>query len=96
MAAPMMGEASGQSAIGDLLGGMQPPQGSPDQAGQQVVAQMGQLREIGSQVEALMASVPTASATLQQVLQLLKRAAVEMAPTAPQQTASGMAVPGGA
>ena len=71
------------------------PQASPDQAIQQVQAQMGQLRDIGSQVEALMASVPTAASTLQQVLQLLKRAAVEMAPTAPQQTMSGMAVPGG-
>ena len=87
-------EEAPSSAIGALLGGMA-PQASPDQMVQQISAQMGQLREIGAQVEALMQSNPAAAPTLQQILTLLKRAAVEMAPTAPPQTASGSAVPGG-
>jgi hypothetical protein len=56
---------------------------------------MGSIREIGDDVKLIAEQFPTAGATAQQILQLLKQMIVEMAPEAPVQTGSGVAVPGG-
>lgn len=61
----------------------------------QLEALMGQIRDIGAQVEAIAADFPQLAPIVQQVTRLLKQMVVTAAQQAPTQTASGMAVPSG-
>ncbi len=56
---------------------------------------MGAVREIGEDVKLIAQQFPDTQGTAQQIQQLLKQLIVEMAPTAPAQTGSSLAVPGG-
>ena len=56
---------------------------------------MGSIREIGEDVKLIAEQFPPAARTAQQIQQLLKQMIIEMAPEAPAQTGSSLAVPGG-
>lgn len=62
---------------------------------QQLQQGMQQIRQVAEAVKLIGEQYPAAASTMQQVQQLLKQAIVEMAPIAPAQTGSGLAVPGG-
>jgi methyl-accepting chemotaxis protein len=55
---------------------------------------MGQIRQLGEAIKSLAPMVPMAADELQQIQQLLKQVVIKAASGAPQQTGSGMAVPG--
>src|SRR5688572_20363966 len=86
--------ASPSSAIGDLLGGGQ-GQGA-DQVRAQLEALAGQIRDRGMMADAIATDFPNAAQEVAQVKALLKQIIVKAAQQAPQNTASGSAVPTGA
>ena len=96
------------AALASQGGGPSPPSGAEaggpgmGQAGQAADAQlqllqqgMGRVRDIGEDVKLIAQQFPEAAATAQQIQQLLKQLIIEMAPMAPAQTGSSLAVPGG-
>lgn len=56
---------------------------------------MGAIRELGEDVKLIAQQFPAAAGTASQIQQLLKQMIIEMAPEAPAQTGSSLAVPGG-
>lgn len=91
------GVASGvspTSAIGDAMVGSSPA-GNADAMQTQLQGTMGKIRAINQQAEALAAEQPALAPIMQQIGELLKAAVVASAKAGMQQTASGMAVPGG-
>ena len=81
--------------VGSMMAGAggQPGAGGPDQ---QLQAMMEPIRQIGQQVTQLQQSMPFAAEELGQINQLLKQVVIKAAEAQQAQTASGMAVPGGA
>ena len=94
MPAPLAGSVAPSSAIGDLLGGGQ-GQGA-DQVRAQLESLAGQIRDIGTMVDAVATDFPNAAQEAAQVKALLKQIIVKVAQQAPTTTASGSAVPTGA
>ena len=78
-----------------LAQGLQPPGGAQGAETGQIEVLMGQVREIQQLVKAVGADFPTLAPDAEQISQILKRMVVSAASQAPQQTASGMAVPMG-
>lgn len=65
-------------------------------AGRQGLEQvMGQIRDLGQQIQALGTAVPAFAPDVQQMQQILKRLIVKAAQQSPQQTASAAMVPNG-
>ena len=93
MPAPLAANASPSSAIGDLIG---VPNAGADQMRAQLQQLAGQVRDIGTMVEAVAADFPNAAQEANQIKGLLKQIIVKAAQQAPEQTASGSAVPTGA
>lgn len=95
--AAVAGSAAGASPIADLLGAAnaQQPGAGADAMRAQLESLMGSIRDIDQQVQALTADFPTLAQPAQQIRTLLKQMVVQAAQQAPQQTASGAAVPGG-
>lgn len=91
--APLGGNVSSQSAIGSLIA---PQAGN---GGDQVRAQLqtlaGQISNIGQMVDAVAQDFPNAAQAVGQIKALLKQIIVQAAQQAPQNTASGSAVPTG-
>ena len=56
---------------------------------------MGAIRELSEDVKLIAEQFPTTASTAEQIKQLLKQMIIEMAPEAPAQTGSSLAVPGG-
>ena len=94
MPAPLAGQNSPSSAIGNLLSGGQ-GQGA-DEVRAQLESLAGQIRDIGTMVDAVAADFPNAAQEVSQVKTLLKQIIVKVAQQAPTTTASGSAVPTGA
>ena len=110
-AAPISGQGMGAlgAALAQGHGGGPTPPGGAGAAGPgagpagagvdaqlQLLQQgMGSIREIGEDVKLIAEQFPTAAGTAQQIQQLLKQMIIEMAPEAPAQTGSSLAVPGG-
>ena len=78
-----------------LAQGLQPPGGQQGAETGQIEVLMGQVREIQQLVKAVGTDFPTLASDAEQIGQILKRMVVTAASQAPQQTASGMAVPMG-
>ena len=110
-AAPISGQgmgALGAALAQGPGGGPTPPGGAgaagagAGQAGAGVDAQLqllrqgvGSVRELSDDVKLLAEQFPMVAGTAEQIKQLLKQMLVEMAPEAPAQTGSSIAVPGG-
>jgi hypothetical protein len=88
------GQAIG-AAIGPAVGGGGAAQ-QVDAQQQQLQALMGQIRTVNTQVMQIGATSPVLGPLAMQVQELLKQMVVMAAQGAQAQTASGMAVPGGA
>ena len=86
---------NGMGPVGSMMagGGGAPGGGGPDQNLQAI---MGQIRQIGQQVQQLESTAPVIAEEAQQINALLKQIVIKMAQAQSAQTASGMAVPGGA
>lgn len=85
-------------AIGAAIG---PAMGGGDAAGlqaqqQQLQTLMGQIRAVNTQLQQIGVTTPALGPLVQQAQGLLKQMVVMSAQAAQAQTASGMAVPGGA
>jgi hypothetical protein len=78
-----------------LTAGPQDPGAAADQQRAGLEALMSQIREIGQQVQAIATDYPNLAADAQGIMQQLKKMVVSAAQQAPQQTASGAAVPMG-
>lgn len=76
-----------------LAGGLQPPGAGMDAQRQGMEVLMGQVRDIGQQVTALQTDHPDLAPDCQMIMTKLKEMVVKAAKAAPQQTASGAAVP---
>lgn len=93
-APPIAGAASPQTAMTDAMAsGLQQPGAGLDQQRQGLETLMGQIRDIGQQVQAIQADFPHLAPDVEQVMNKLKEIVVKAAAQAPQQTASGAAVP---
>lgn len=66
-----------------------------DQQRQQLAAFMGKLRELDQHIDQVFGEMPALRAVAQQMKAALKQAVQKAAQTAPPQTASSEAVPGG-
>lgn len=88
--------ASSDTPMGQAMAGGMPqqPGAGADAQRQGIEVLMGQIRDIGQQVEALQGDFPDLAPDVQQIMTLLKNIVVKAARSAPQQTASGAAVPG--
>lgn len=87
--------ASGPSAIGDLLAGGTPGQGSdPARAALEQLA--SQIRDMGGMADTLASTIPAAAQEVAQIKMLLKQIIVKAAQLSSQGTPSGNAVPTGA
>ncbi len=96
MPAPPIGGAAagGDTAMGQALaGGLQPPGAGMDQQTQGLEVLMGQIRDIGQSIQALQTDYPDLAPDCQMIMTKLKEMVVRTAKSAPQQTASGAAVP---
>jgi hypothetical protein len=86
------GQAIG-AAIGPAMGG---EAAGLEAQQQQLQTLMGQIRAVNTQLQQIGVSAPALGPLVQQAQQLLKQMVVMSAQAAQAQTASGMAVPGGA
>jgi hypothetical protein len=84
----------GMSAVGDAMAG--DPAAGQDALRAQLQQTAMQVRQIGDLVQQLAQSNPMFQQGAQQITQILKQMIITAAQAAPQQTASGAAVPGGA
>ena len=92
---PFSGSQPGPMAgAGDLMAAGNPAAGQ-DAARAALQQTAMQIREINTLVQQTMASNPLIAGDLQQIEAILKNALIKAAQTAPTQTASSMAVPGG-
>ena len=89
MPAPLAGSVSPTSAIGNLLAGGQ-GQGADEVRGQ-LESLAGQIRDLGTQVDAIAADFPNAAQEVAQIKAMLKQIIVKVAQQAPTTTASGSA-----
>jgi len=91
----MPGASGGMGGMAAMMGGGggQPGAGGPDQA---LKAITDQIRAIGQQVQQLESTTPVVAEEAQQINALLKQIVIKVAQAQSAQTASGMAVPGGA
>ncbi len=84
---------SGGAAVAGAGAG---PAGAGVDAQLQLLKQgMGAIRELSEDVKLIAEQFPATASTAEQIKQLLKQMIIEMAPEAPAQTGSSIAVPGG-
>lgn len=76
-----------------MSAGLQGPGAGQDQQRQGLEVLMGQVRAIGQQVQKIGVDFPNLAPDVEQVMTKLKEIVVKAASQAPQQTASGAAVP---
>lgn len=74
--------------------GLQQPGAGADAQRQGLEVLMGQIRDLKQQVDAMQADFPDLAPDCQAIGNILKQMVVKSARQAPQETASGMAVPG--
>lgn len=94
-ASAIAGQALPDTPMGQAMqAGLQQPGAGADAQTQGLQVLMGQIRDLKQQVDAMQGDFPDLAPDCQQIGNILKQMVVKAARQAPQQTASGMAVPG--